>query len=225
MRIDDPGAEEPTAVLYGPAQGVSAFHLGRLVVDREQRIVFSTSRELMRLDPATGVVSEVRAARGILSSDATGACRDREGRLWFASWNGLARLDGGPAPPVRPPAVRISAVQVSGEARPVSGLGEEALDLGELPHSAYVSLDFFGLGRPGEPLALRAPPRGARPGLVRRRKDRSRPLRPLAAGRYRFLVRAVALGGETQPPGDRDVHGPATVLAPLVVPGRGWPSS
>lgn len=200
MRIDEPGAEEPVAVLYGPAQGVSAFHLGELVVDRDERIVFATSRELMRLDPATGVVSEVRAARGILSFDATGACRDREGRLWFASWNGLARLEGGPPPPVNPPTVRISSAQVSGEARPVSGLGQEALDLGELPHSAYLSLEFSGLGRPGEPLGYEHLLEGLDRRWSSSRQDRVVHYDHLAAGRYRFLVRAVALGGDASAP-------------------------
>jgi ligand-binding sensor domain-containing protein len=194
LRIDDPGAEEPTAILYGPSQGVQAFHLSRLVVDGEKRIVFATSRELMRLDPATGVVSEVRTAHGLVSTEATGALRDRKGKLWIASWNGLARLDEGPAPKSRPPAVRLSAIQVSGEARPVSGLGAEALDLGELPHSAYVSLDFFGLGRAGEPLPYEHLLEGLDRGWSERRKDRAVHFDPLAAGRYRLLVRAVAPG-------------------------------
>lgn len=200
MRIDDPDADAPRAVLYGPAHGIAAFHLRALLVDLDGRIVFSTSRELMRLDPATGAVSEFRAARGILSSDATGACRDRDGVLWFASWSGLARLTGGSAPPVRPPSVRVSAAQVSGEARPVSGLGEPALDLGELPHSANISLDFLGLGRSGEPLLYEHVLEGLDRGWSEGRKDRTVHFDHLSAGSYRFLVRAVALGGERSAP-------------------------
>lgn len=200
MRFDEPDADDPGVFLYGAAEGISAFHLGELALDGDDRVVFTTSRELMRLDPATGAISEVRAARGVLSTEATGACRDREGRLWFASWNGLARLSGGPAKPVRPPAVRVSATLVSGEARPVSGLGELVLDLGELSHSATLSLDFFGLGRPGEPLLYEHLLEGFERTWSERRKDRTVHFDHLAAGSYRFLVRSVALGGESSEP-------------------------
>ncbi len=200
MRIDEPDADEPDAFRYGPAEGISAFQLGEIALDADDRVVFTTSRALMRLDPSTGTVSELRAARGVLSADATGACRDRDGKLWFASWNGLARLSGGPAQAVRPPAVRVSATQVSGEARPVSGLGEMAIDLGELPHSATISIDFFGLGRPGEPLFYEHLLEGFDRTWSERRKDRTVHFDHLAAGSYRFLVRSVALGGESSTP-------------------------
>lgn len=200
LRVDAPDAEQPNAVALGAAQGIRAFHLGPVVVDRSDRVVFSTSSDLVRFDPSTGSVSELRAARGLLSSDATGACRDRSGKLWFASWNGLARLDDDTRPPRAVPSVRLSGALVSGAARPVPGTGATALDLGSLPYSADLSVEVLGLGCAGEPILFEHLLEGLDRGWSDLRKERTVRWDHLSAGRYRFLVRAVGPDGERSEP-------------------------
>ncbi|MBL8113579.1 MAG: hypothetical protein JNK60_11880, partial [Acidobacteria bacterium] len=99
----------------------------------------------------------------------------------------------------RAPAIRLAAVQVSGSPRPVSGTGTTELDLGELPHSANVSFEFFGLGLAGEPLLYEHLLEGLGRGWSPGRRERTVQYDHLADGTYRFLVRAVAEGGETSP--------------------------
>jgi signal transduction histidine kinase/ligand-binding sensor domain-containing protein len=200
VRVDAPDAEDPAAVCYGAEHGIRAFHLGPVLVDGRDRVVFATSRDLVRFDPANGSVSELRAARGLLSSDATGACRDAGGNLWFAAWSGLARVDGEAKVPRPEPSVRLSSALVSGEERPVPGTGATALDLGAVPYSAYVSVEFLGLGCPGERILFEHVLEGLDRGWTAPRGDRSVHWDHLADGRYRFLVRAVGPGGERSAP-------------------------
>lgn len=201
VRVDDPGAAEPRAVVYGPSEGVTSFYLTALVADAAGRIYFGTSRELKCLDPQTGAVSGVRAARGLVTLEVNCAYRDRSsGALWFGSWKGLTRLAGGAAPPTAPPAVRFAAVQVSGMSWPVPGTGATALDLGSLPHSAALSFDFFGLGLPGEPLSYEHLLQGMDRGPTPRRQGRTVSYDSLAPGRYRFLVSAVTEDGTRSAP-------------------------
>lgn len=200
VRVEAPDADRPSATLYGAAEGIRAFHLGPVVADGRGRVVFATSHDLVRFDPERGSASELRAARGLLSSDATGACRDAEGRLWFASWNGLARIDGDAGTPRPTPTVRLASALVSGEERPVPGTGATELDLGRLPYSAYVAVEFLGLGCAGEPLLYEHLLEGLDRGWSAPRRDRTVRWDHLSSGRYRLLVRALGPGGERSAP-------------------------
>lgn len=200
VRVEEPDAERPSATAYGAAHGIRAFHLGPVVADGRGRVVFATSRDLVLFDPETGTASELRAARGLLSSDATGACRDAKGRLWFASWNGLARIDADAKVPRPSPSVRLASALVSGEERPVPGTGTTELDLGVLPYSAYVTVEVLGLGCPGEPLLYEHLLEGLERDWSAPRRDRTVRWDHLSSGRYRFLVRAVGPGGERSAP-------------------------
>lgn len=200
LRVDSPDAERAVAVPVGAAQGIGAFHLGPIVGEEGGRIVFATSRDLLRFDPADGSISELRAARGVLSSDATAGCRDRSGIVWFASWNGLLRVDPRTRPPRYRPAARISAALVSGERRPVPGTGATRLDLGELSHSSDLTVEFSGLGCAGELLMFEHQLDGLDRGWSSPRQDRSVRWDQLAAGSYRFQVRAVAPDGSRSAP-------------------------
>jgi signal transduction histidine kinase/ligand-binding sensor domain-containing protein len=217
VRVDEPGAGEPKAVVYGRGEGVTGWYLSGLVVDAAGRVVFGTGRELLRLDPTTGEIGRVLPDRVLLQSEPSSAFRDRDGALWFATWRGTVRIaptaeSGAPVPP----RVRISGVTVSGVERRVPGRGVASLDLGELPSSANVSFEFFGLGAFGQPLAYAYALEGLDGKWSGPQEGGSVHFASFPAGRYRFRVRA---GGTAGAP-EREASATFSVAVPVWR--RGW---
>jgi len=172
-----------------------------------------SSGRIDRLEPTTGLVRHYTKADGLSGTDLTTAFRDRSGRLWFGTYNGLFRLVPAQDRPVSLPSVLIQSVRVAGASYVMSDLGQREIPLFELePTQNQVQIEFFGLGA------------GAHDGLryqyrlegidtdwnvpTDRREVNYASLSP---GTYRFVVRTVATDGALSPD-------PATVRFTILRP-------
>ena len=88
-----------------------------------------------------------RSATGLPGPDLTSGFRDRDGGLWFGSYNGLFRLVPGADRRPSTPVVLIAGLRVAGEGYLTSDLGESDVPRFELkPNRNQVHIEFFGLG-------------------------------------------------------------------------------
>ena len=127
-----------------------------------------------------------------------GALRDRQGRLWFSTRQGVSYFQ--PKTRERPPApqVRLGGLRVAGIEHPLSPAGEQSLsDLDLIPGQAQLEIEFFGISfAADESLTFEYRLRGADEDWSAPSPSRSVLFSNLAPGRYEFEVRAVSASGE-----------------------------
>lgn len=193
-RVDDPGEERPRFVKFLGVEGLSNTDVRCLTEDRWGRIYIGTGHGLYRLDPETGRTKRYTAADG-LAGDPEVAFRDHRGVLWFGSPQGLSRLvPEMERPESRPrPPIRITALRLAGLPYPVSELGETHLaGLVLAPNQNDLQVDFASLNfGVGEVLRYQFRLEGSGEDWSPPADQRSVNLARLAAGEYRFQVRAV----------------------------------
>jgi ligand-binding sensor domain-containing protein/two-component sensor histidine kinase len=199
VRIDDPAAEHLAPQIYSTANGLTSGIIRSIAADNFRRLYLGTSRSVDRFDPATGRIKRYTNADGLAADESQVAYRDRQGALWFGTWNGLSRLIPEPERPASPPPVMIDNLQIAGVRHPVSDLGETEIGNLRLGHTQnQVQVDFLGLGfGAGELLRYEYKLEGAG-GVVEwsaQTDARSVTYANLAPGSYRFLVRAVNTDG------------------------------
>ncbi|HET9531563.1 MAG TPA: two-component regulator propeller domain-containing protein [Blastocatellia bacterium] len=201
-RMDDTSAERPQFITYTTAEGLSTNSINCITEDRYGRLYVGTSRGLDRLDPATGRVKPFTAADGLFSGEVLVSYRDRKGDLWFGGKGGLSRLSPQPDPPQSPPPVLITGLSIGGETHRISALGETEIALVELgPDRNQIQIEFVALGfSPGEGLRYQYKLEGASEEWSELAEQRTVNFARLAAGRYRFLVRAVDADGMMSDP-------------------------
>ena len=199
-RVDDPTIDRPVFRAFTVAHGLTTNNVRCLAEDDHGRLYAGTSRGIDRLDPATGTLRHFSVADGLASDFVTSATRDRDGALWFGTINGLSRLAvdrGTPAPASAPPAIFIAAVRLAGADQPVSELGE--MRPGPLtipPGRGPLDIEYFGFSfDPGSPLKYQYQLDGTDAGWSAPGEQRAVTYPRLAAGSYRFLVRAVRPDG------------------------------
>ena len=195
-RIDKPADPKPRFARFGLAQGLSSASVSTITEDRFGRIYVGTERWLDRIDPATGNVQHFTADDGLAHGVEQSSLRDRDGNLWFGSFEGLSRLTPAAEGSKPPPPVRILRALVNGVRQPLSDIGATALALGEgVPEPVSVQIDFVALdfapgGRPRYEYRMDGTDRSwsstAQPSVVYAR---------LPGGTYRFRVRAVSNDG------------------------------
>lgn len=190
VRIDRPWDPEPTAVVYGPSEGIRDFYLGRLLIDAKGRFLIWSSRAFLLFDPARGTVTEARAARSAFPSEPLAALSDASGTLWLGTWRGLTRVAPEAKGAEHPLHLLVSGVEVSGMPWPVPGTGTDRLDLGELPPGSNLAVSFLGLGRFGETLLFEHRMDGLDHQWSPGRSESAIHYGQLSPGRYRFRVRA-----------------------------------
>lgn len=200
-RIDDPTAERPRFIIYNTANGLSSNQVTAITEDRWGRIYIGTGRGLNCLDPASGHIRQYTKADGLASNFINVALRDREGALWFGTLEGLSRLIPQSDRPASQPPVLISSLRIGGAPHPISELGvAEVTGLEVGASQKRVSIDFFGLGlAAGEALHYQHKLEGADSDWSSPSDHRTVNYTNLAAGRYRFLVRAVSADGTISP--------------------------
>ncbi|HEX8423059.1 MAG TPA: two-component regulator propeller domain-containing protein [Pyrinomonadaceae bacterium] len=199
VRIDDPAAERPAFRTYSTAEGLTSGIIRSIAEDNFGRLYLGTSRSVDRLDLATGRIKRYTNADGLAADESQVAYRDRQGALWFGTWDGLSRLIPEPERPASPPPVMIDNLQIAGVRHPVSDLGETEIGNLRLSHTQnQVQVDFLGLGfGAGEVLRYQYKLEGAG-GVVDwsvPTDARSVTYANLSPGSYRFLVRAVNTDG------------------------------
>jgi ligand-binding sensor domain-containing protein/signal transduction histidine kinase len=192
IRVDDPGPDQPTFIRYTTAQGLSSNDTEVITEDIEGRIYVGGGRGLDQLDPATGLVRHFTTADGLAAGAFLAAFRDRDGNLWFGTTRGLSRFRPAPDKDVSSSPIMIVGLQVAGERRIVSAMGESDIQLSDLAADKnQVQIDFTGLSfKPGEVLRYQYKLEGADTDWRAPTELRSVTFANLSPGHYRFYVRA-----------------------------------
>ncbi len=218
IRIDDPTGERPQLVVYGTAQGLSSSDISGISEDRWGRIYAATGRGIDRFEPQPGGLGRIQrytTADGVAPGALDLAFRDRQGRMWFSTPLGLSEIVPTLDRQQSPPPVLVTGLSVGGVPRAISDLGQSAVSGLRLPQSP-LRVDYVGLGfLPGQTLRYQYMLEGADRDWSAPTDQRTVIYARLAAGSYRFLVRAVA--------GDVSSPQPATVAFTVLPPvWRSW---
>jgi signal transduction histidine kinase len=202
VRADDLTAERPRFTTFTTAHGLSSAYIGAMAEDRWGRIYAATGRGIDRFEPQSGGPGRIRhytTADGVVPGELELALRDRQGALWFSSPLGLSQLVPSLERTRAPPPVLITGLSAGGLPRAISDLGESSvagLKLAQTP----IRVDFVGLDySPGEALRYQYMLENADRDWSPPTDQRTVVYASLAAGTYRFLVRAVASDGTTSP--------------------------
>ena len=192
-RVDEPASDRPRFRSYGTAVGLSSNHIRCMTEDRFGRMYLGTDSGVDRLDPATGSIRHYTQTEGLASGAVRAAYRDRSGALWFATNSGISRLIPVPDPSSPPPGILISALRVMGAPLPISELGETRISGLTLPPTRnsmeieFRAFDFSPNTRHRYQYKLDGADYDWSPPTEQRSVNFAR----LAAGSYRFQVRAV----------------------------------
>ncbi len=202
VRIDEPEKEKPQFRVYTTKDGLSSNDVRSITEDHSGRIYFWTGRGVDRLEPETGAIIHYTSADGLVpaGSDFQQAYCDRQGRLWFG-FVGLSRLDPAPASSNPELPIYLTHVRIRGEEMPVSELGESRLSgLLLQPNQNNLQIEFSSLNfGSGETIRYQYKLENADTDWSPQSTVRRVNYAELRPGRYRFLVRALRVGGEVSP--------------------------
>jgi ligand-binding sensor domain-containing protein len=201
IRVDDPASDQPRFRSYAIADGLSSNHVLCMTEDRFGRVYLGTGSGVDRLDPATGSIRHYTTSEGLAKGAVKAAYRDRSDALWFATNSGISRLIPAPDVSSPPPVILISALRVMGAPHPISELGETRIRGLRLPPSGNgVEIEFLGFDfSPNTRHRYQYKLDGADYDWSPPTEQRSVNFARLAAGSYRFLVRAVNRDGVSSP--------------------------
>ncbi len=197
VRVDQPESEHPTFYSFATTQGLSSDNAEVITEDLQGKLYIGTGRGLDRLDPTTGGVEHFTTADGLVAGEFLSASRDRQGEVWFGTQKGMSRLMPKRQQAMAAPPVWIAGLQVAGTPQIVSALGESIVQLPSLDSSQnQLDIDFLALGfQSGEILRYQYKLEGADQDWGRPTTERRVNYARLAAGHYRFLVRAINSDG------------------------------
>jgi len=159
-----------------------------------------------------GPIQRYTTADGVAPGALELAFRDRQQSLWFSTPLGLSQLVPTVDRPQSPPPVLVTGLSVGGVAQSISDLGQPAVSGLRLPQSP-LRVDYVGLGfLPGETFRYQYMLEGADRDWSAPTDQRTVIYARLAAGSYRFLVRAVTGDGVSSP---RPASVAFTILPPV----------
>jgi signal transduction histidine kinase/streptogramin lyase len=213
-RVEDPGNMNPRMEIYNTDRGIASNTIHCLVEDLRGRIYAGTAKGVDRLDPKNSHIRHFSSADGLARGEFKSAVRDRSGSLWFATTQGLSRLTTTEERPPAVPRIFITDLQVGGAPYPVSQLGEARVSALELkPSQNQLRVEFVGVDyEPGQIVRYSYKLEGADSGWSPPRNQQTVNYAAVAAGKYRFLVKAVTSDGlESAAPAEIDF----TVLPPV----------
>jgi ligand-binding sensor domain-containing protein len=193
VRVDNPTQDEPRFVNLTIADGLSSNQGACITEDNFGRIYVGTGRGISRIEPNTGRIKIYSKADGLPHSSVRTCGRDALGNLWFTQKFNLIRFTPEPDARTEPPPIYIADVRVNGEsAKKFSELGETRIqNLAFDSDGRQIQIDFFALGfSTGERLFYQYKLDGVDSDWSEPTTQRTVHLN-LAAGAYRFLVRAV----------------------------------
>lgn len=197
LKIENLADGNPQVRVFTNADGLSSLSGQFLTDDSEGNIYLTTASGLDVVDPETEKIKTFTIAE-VNSGFGNGvAFRARSGELWFGAHRGISRFK--PQKTVsRPPSpVYISGVRVSGEAQPISSIGEtEISDLTLDSDRRQIQIDFFGLSlATGEILRYQYKLENSGDEWSAPDQQRTVNYPNVPPGSYRFLVRAVNSDG------------------------------
>ncbi len=196
-RMDQPAAGDPQIRTYGLEQGLSSEQIFSLVQDDAGRIYVADGRGVDRLDPRTTTLYHFTSSTGLPPGETQFLFRGREGNLWFASTNGLARYRPEPDQTLETPTPLLRALRVGDERFPISEMGVSAVEGMELsPGHSSLEVEFRALHFDiGAGLRYQYWLHGADAGWSRPTAEQTVRYANLAPGQYRFAVRSITESG------------------------------
>lgn len=201
LRVEHATDQKPAFVRYTTAEGLASNNAEVIVDDLQGYIYIGGGQGLDRLDPKTGAVKHFTTEDGLAPGLFRAAFRDQHGVLWFGMTGGLSQFVPEPESSRIPTTVLISGLHVAGSPWLISALGETEVDLPELgPNDNQLQIDFLSIGFvAGEVLRYQYKLEGADTEWSAPGELRTINYANLAAGRYKFLVRAMNSDGSTSP--------------------------
>lgn len=201
VRIDEAASDHPRFTRYSVRQGLASDLINSIVEDRTGTLYVAGARGVDALDPETNLIRHFGAADGLAAGDIAATLCDSSGALWFGAKTGLSRLALPRARRAQPPPVYITRLRIAGVARPLSGLGDQAIsELTLNPEQNHIDVDFaspaFHIGG----AILYQYRLDSRAEWTEPMPARGLSLAGLGSGKYRFEVRAIRDGvPSTQP--------------------------
>lgn len=212
VRSDAPASAQPILAKYSTSNGLSSNIVTAIAEDAEGRIYASTARGLDRLDLVTGQIKTYRAGDGLLVGEVLAALRDRTGALWFSYISGVVRLVPTGENRGAPATMLITRVQVSGDALPISPLGQSRISDVDIAAGRNLQIEFVAPGSgPTDGRRYQHQLQGGDGRWSLPSDYREVTYANLMPGTYRFSVRAVDSNGATS----REAAFAFTVLAPI----------
>jgi len=197
----EPAAESPTFLNYSLEQGQLSSNAVRTITeDRAGRLYFGTDRGLDRFDPHSNQWTHYTTADGLVGNHINHVLRDHNGLIWIASEGGISRFDPGKEKEANnPPPIYLNRLQVAGEEVRLSETGAASIPARELSSTqnnltiAFVAPTYQDVNK----LLYQYKLEGVSEEWSTPTLERSVTFGSLAAGKYRFLVRAVGKNGLT----------------------------
>jgi ligand-binding sensor domain-containing protein/signal transduction histidine kinase len=198
----DPAATPIEFSNYSTENGLASNSVWSITEDDFGRIYLGTGRGLDRLDPSSGLIQHITAGERLGGEVIAHCIKDSRGFIWVASISGLTRLDPRAGPSAgRAPPIYLTRLQIAGEDFPMPDTGAAMLPSMTLAPSRnnllieYVGLDFHS----GRELRYQYKLDGVDVGWSPLTDQRSVNYASLAAGSYKFMVRAVNQDGMASP--------------------------
>ena len=191
---DEPEAAAPLFQRITVADGLASNTIWTIAGDDRGGVYFGTGRGLDRFDRATERIRHFTPDDGIVGSVINHLFKDESGNIWAASDGGISRIDPAalPASNLSPP-IFINRIVVAGEELPLPETGAAEISAPAFsPSQNNVAIHFVGLSFAGEhALRYEYLLEGVDHDWNAAAERREVIYANLAAGRYRFLVRAV----------------------------------
>jgi len=199
----EPAADNPTFLNYSHEQGQLSSNAVRSIMEDHGRIYFGTDRGLDRFDPNTNQWTHFTKQDGLAGNYINEVLSDRNGFIWIASEEGgISRFDPRKEKAASPPpAVYFSRLQVAGVEVRLAESGAESIPPLELAATqnnltiAFVAPNYQDVNK----LLYQYKLEGVDEEWSAPTPERSVTFGSLAAGKYRFLVRAINQNGATSP--------------------------
>lgn len=195
-RVDDPTASKPSFVPLTTAEGLSSNNARTITEDKLGNIYVGTVRGVDRIS-ADGRIKHYSVNDGLAADFVVDSHCDKSGALWFATTNGLSRLQPAAEERQSAPGVLLGGLRIAGEEQAVSELGDAQIQKGDLAYTRNnFQIDFFGMDfRAGETLRYQYMLEGADSRWSAPTEQRTVTYANLKPGSYRFLVRALSADG------------------------------
>jgi signal transduction histidine kinase/ligand-binding sensor domain-containing protein len=195
----EPAVNNPTFTNYSHEQGqLSSNAVRSIAEDRAGRLYFATDRGLDRFDPNSNQWTHFTKQDGLAGNVIYKVLNDHNGFIWIASEGGISRFDPRKEKGATPPAaVYFSRLQVAGEEVRLAESGAESIPPRELASTqnnltiAFVAPNYQDVNK----LLYQYKLEGVSTEWSAPTEERSVTFGSLAAGKYRFLVRAVGQNG------------------------------